>query len=198
MNTMAIGPPTDMSSLPGSELEELRHKWGWFLALGIALIVVGIGALVYSVIASVVTILVFGILLLIGSGLQLANAVWARRWGGFFLHVLVAVLYFVTGMLMLEKPIQGAIVLTLVVAAFLLVGGLFRIIVSLTERFAHWGWALLSGVISFILGLAIWRQWPLDGLWIIGLFVGIEMIFSGWTWVMLGLAVRSFARPANP
>jgi uncharacterized membrane protein HdeD (DUF308 family) len=77
------------------------------------------------------------------------------------------------------------------VAACLLVGGILRIVVSLVERFEGWGWSLLNGVVSLLLGAVIWRQWPLSSLWFIGLFVGIEMLFSGLSWVMLALAVRS-------
>jgi uncharacterized membrane protein HdeD (DUF308 family) len=83
---------------------------------------------------------------------------------------------------------------TLLVALGLLAGGILRIVVSVIERFDGWGWMLLSGVVSFFLGAAIWRQWPLSGLWVIGLFVGIEMLASGLSWVMLGLAVRRAPR----
>ena len=72
---------------------------------------------------------------------------------------------------------------------------------SLSSSFSAisgWGWVVLNGVISVILGAAIWRQWPLSGLWVIGLFVGIEMLFSGLSWVMLGLAVRSAPKAVLP
>jgi uncharacterized membrane protein HdeD (DUF308 family) len=62
---------------------------------------------------------------------------------------------------------------------------------SVVERFDGWGWMLVSGLVSVVLGVAIWKQWPLSGLWVIGLFVGIEMLTSGLSWLMLGLAVRS-------
>ena len=66
-------------------------------------------------------------------------------------------------------------------------------------RLPHWGWPLASGILNVLLGLLIWAQWPLSGLWVIGLFVGIELIFSGWMWVMIALALRSFlgARPSS-
>jgi uncharacterized membrane protein HdeD (DUF308 family) len=86
--------------------------------------------------------------------------------------------------------------LTLLVAIGLLAGGILRIILSVVERFDGWGWMLLNGVVSLLLGLAIWRQWPLSGLWVVGLFVGIEMLCSGLSWVMLGLALRSTPKGA--
>jgi uncharacterized membrane protein HdeD (DUF308 family) len=71
-----------------------------------------------------------------------------------------------------------------------------RIVLSLLERFEGWGWVLLNGVISLILGVGIWRQWPVSGFWVIGLFLGIEMVLSGWSWIMLGLAARSIQKQA--
>ena len=123
---------------------------------------------------------------------------WGRRWRGFFLHLLAGVVYFIAGVFMIENPIAAAVGLTLLVAACLLVGGILRIVLSVAERFDGWRWILLNGLISLLLGVSIWRQWPLSGQWVIGLFVGIEILFSGLSWLMLGLAVRSAPRAALP
>ena len=80
--------------------------------------------------------------------------------------------------------------LTLVVALFLLISGLFRIVASLMLQFHDWGWVLLNGIVTLLLGLLIYKHWPADGLWVIGLFVGIDMIFNGWAWIMLSLGLR--------
>jgi uncharacterized membrane protein HdeD (DUF308 family) len=74
---------------------------------------------------------------------------------------------------------------------FLMIGGVFRIITALTVRFHHWIWVLLNGVISLFLGLMIWGQMPEASLWVIGLFIGIDMIFYGWSLIMLAMMVRS-------
>ena len=79
-------------------------------------------------------------------------------------------------------------------AALLIVGGLFRVIVAMKMQFHVWGWVLLSGIISIFLGILIWGRWPEISLLVIGLFLGIEMIFNGWSWVMLGLDLRRFAK----
>ena len=81
--------------------------------------------------------------------------------------------------------------MTFLLACALLIGGLFRIIGSLMYRFPHWGWTFVGGAINLVLGILIWRQLPEAALWVIGLFVGIDMIFTGWTWVMLALAVKN-------
>jgi uncharacterized membrane protein HdeD (DUF308 family) len=182
---------------PGvGEPDGLREISVFLLTMGIALILLGAVAVASSFVATIATVMVFGILLLLGAIFQVVTAFWGRRWRGFFLHLLAGVLYLIAGLFMIDNPLAAALSLTLLVAACLLVEGILRIVISLVERFEGWGWSLLSGVISLLLGVAIWRQWPLDGLWVIGLFVGIEMMFSGLSWLMLGLAVRSPARAA--
>jgi uncharacterized membrane protein HdeD (DUF308 family) len=142
--------------------------------------------------------LTFGILLLVGAGVQVVTALWARKWRGFFLHLLTGILYLVAGVFLIENPVEAALGLTLMIAAYLMVGGIFRIVLALVDRFHSWGWVLLSGFISLCLGVSIWRQWPLSGLWVIGLFVGIEMLFSGLSWVMLGMTLRSVKSANRP
>jgi uncharacterized membrane protein HdeD (DUF308 family) len=178
------------------ELEGLRKSWLCLVAMGVTLIIVGILAIGSSFVATLATMLVFGILLIVGAIAQVITAIWGRQWRGFFLHVLAAVLYFIAGMFLIESPVDAALGLTLLIAAYLLVGGILRIILAIVERFPSWGWVLLNGVISVVLGIAIWRQWPLSGLWVIGLFVGIEMLFNGLSWLMLGLGVRSIPKTA--
>jgi uncharacterized membrane protein HdeD (DUF308 family) len=170
----------------------------FLIGMGIGLMILGLIAIGYSLIATLATALVFGILLLTSALFQVVTALWGRSWRGFFLHLLAGVLYFIAGLFMIENPLVTALGLTLLIAACLLVGGILRIVLSVIERFEGWGWALLTGVVSLLLGAAIWRQWPLSGLWVIGLFVGIEMLFSGLSWVMLGLAVRSTPKAALP
>ena len=173
------------------ELQSLRSEWHWLLALGIALITLGTIAIGTSFFVSIVTVVMFGVLLLIGGIVQIVNSFWVGRWSGFLLHLLIGILYFVVGALIIDSPLESAIALTLMVAAFLVVGGLFRIIAALVLRFPNWGWPMLNGLISLLLGILIYKQWPASGLWVIGLFVGIEMIFNGWAWVMLALDLRS-------
>ena len=105
--------------------------------------------------------------------------------------------YLIVGLLMVEHPVGAAAGLTLMVAAPFLVGGLLRIFVAATERFDGWGRALVNGMVTVLLGVLTWRQWPESSLWVIGLFVGIEMMFCGLSWVMLGLAARRLGRPAS-
>jgi uncharacterized membrane protein HdeD (DUF308 family) len=179
-------------------MEFLRGKSLWAIALGGALVLVGVLALAYPAITTVETAVVFGVLLLIGGALQMGVAVWVRGWGGFFLNVLVGLLYSFVGLVLIDRPALAAVELTLLLAVFMVAAGLFRVVAALSLRFSGWGWALINGGITLLLGVLIWRHWPGDGLWVIGTLVGIELLFSGWSLVMLGLAGRSLAKPANP
>jgi len=173
------------------ELEVIRGRWGWFLALGIALVIFGAIAIGVPVLMSLATVLTFGVLLLLAGAAQLIGAFWTRDWSGFFLVLLLGVLYVVVGLLFLNRPVSALEALTLLLACALLVGGLFRAIVSAYHRFPQWGWIFVGGLLEIALGLMIWQQWPLSGFWVIGLFVGIDMIFSGWIWIMLALGLKN-------
>jgi uncharacterized membrane protein HdeD (DUF308 family) len=188
---MSTQTPTDPLNPRIEECMRLSHCSGWFLVLGILLIVVGVIAVGSAFITAIASILFFGILLMISGGVQVINAFMGRSWRGFFLHLLAGLLELIVGWLMIEQPLHFAAAVTLFLAVAFVVGGVMRIIVALRDRFADWEWVLLNGVISLVLGIAIWRRWPEDSIWVIGLFVGIDIIFSGWSWVMLGLMVKA-------
>jgi uncharacterized membrane protein HdeD (DUF308 family) len=171
--------------------EELRRSWGWFLTLGIALVFLGLMALSFAVLATLTSVIFFGWLLIVGGVLSVAHAFVRRRWGGFFLELFAGILYAVVGLMVVGNPAVAAEALTLLIAVFLTIGGIFRIIAALTVRFHHWIWVLLNGVISLLLGVMIWRQMPGASYWVIGLFIGIDMIFYGWSLIMLAMTVRS-------
>jgi uncharacterized membrane protein HdeD (DUF308 family) len=175
----------------------LRRNWGWFFVLGVLEIILGTIAIGASVVATVVTVVFFGWLLLIGGVLSAVHAFWRKRWRGFFLDLVTGVLYAVAGFLMVAEPLAAEAALTLLIAMLLLIGGIFRIVVALSGHLEHWGWVLLNGVITAALGIMIWRQWPSSALWVIGMFVGIEMIFYGWSLVMLSLIGRGAVGPAE-
>ncbi len=191
---MRMGSPR----LGTTEVDALRGTGLFLVVMGVALIILGFAAIGSAFIATFTTMLVFGILLIAGAVAQVITAIMGRQWRGFFLHLLTGVLYFVVGMFLIDSPVAAALGFTLIIAAYLMVSGILRIVLALVERFHSWGWVLLNGVVSLILGVSIWRQWPLSGLWVIGLFVGIEMLFSGLAWLMLGLGVRSVSRSASP
>jgi len=170
---------------------DIRKNWGWFLALGIVQVVAGMLAVGFAFAATPAVMVAIGILLLIAAGAQTAAAIWARGWGGFFLFLLVGVLYAVAGVMTLQHPLLAAETLTLMLAAAFVVGGVYRIVVAVVERFPSWGWVLVNGIITVLLGILIWQQWPLSGLWVLGTFVGIDLIVNGVTWSVLAVGVRN-------
>jgi uncharacterized membrane protein HdeD (DUF308 family) len=182
--------------VPVPGLVELSKRWGFFLAMGVLLIVLGAIAIGSAVLMTLATMLLVGWLLIVGGVFQAIHAFWCKDWSGFFIDLLSGILYAVAGFMIVANPGLTAVTLTLLIAMFLILGGIFRIAAALAVRAPNWGWVVLHGAVNLLLGLAIWQQWPLAGLWVIGLFVGIDMIFNGTSLVMLGLAMRSL-RPTN-
>jgi len=172
------------------ELHHVGEHWWWFLVLGAAMSVLGMIAIGSSFAATMFTIVFFGLLLLVAGVSQIVTSFWAGKWSGFMLYMFVGILYVVVGFFLLDAPAEGAVAMTFVLAAMLIASGAIRLIAALSERFTGWGWALLSGAVSIILGLMIYKGWPTTGLFVIGLFVGIELLFAGLGWVMFSLGLR--------
>lgn len=195
MNTSGL-PETPLRNVIRHELQAIRGKWIWLVVLGIALIVLGIILLGSPVIATLATVSVLGAMILIGGGIEVVGAFWCREWSGFFFALLSGILGVVVGLMLLGNPIQGGMTLTVLLASFLFVGGIFKVVASLAHRFGGWGWLLLSGAIDIAIGVMIWRELPGSGLTIIGLLVGISIIFRGVSWLMLGLTLRQIPKLA--
>ncbi len=186
-------------SAAAAELEAVRRSWGWLVGWGVLLLVAGTAALAYPAAATVISVEVFGVLLLIAAGGQLAAVFFhARGWGGVLTSVLCGVLYFFAGVVLLERPLLGAAGYTLFLAMLFFALGVTRVTAAVVVRFSGWGWAAISGVISVLLAVLIWQNMPGSALWVIGTFVGIDLIFAGWSWVMLGLAARQLAPGTAP
>lgn len=169
----------------------LRGNWSWFVLLGVALIILGSVAIGVPWLTSLTIAIATGVLLFASGVAESIGAFWSRRWSGFLLHLLSGVLSIVVGMLFVAAPLDAVLALTLLLACWLMVGGIFRIVAAVSYRFEGWGWPLLSGIIDLVLGIFIWLEWPVSGLWVIGLFVGISLVFRGFNWIGLGLALRT-------
>ncbi len=170
--------------------EVLRRGWGWYVALGVALAVLGIFAIGAAGMTSLVSVLAFGWALIIGGVLTTVHAFWRRKWRGFLLDLAAGVLYFVVGLLAVTHPTRSALALTLLVAALLVGDGIFRIVAAAATRYPHWPWLVLSGIVSAALGGYIWSQWPLSGVWVLGTFVGVDLLLYGVSLVALGISAR--------
>jgi len=176
-------------------VEDLRHKWGWFLALGIALIVLGVIALGMIPIATLATVMVFGWLLVFSGIVEAVHGFQVHKWSGMFLHLAGGVLGVLIGLLIVTHPVAGALAWTLLFASFFTVVGLFRLVAAVRLKFPNWGWAAFDGVITLLLGVLLVAGWPWSGLWFLGFAVGVSLILRGLSALMLGLTIRSMAGP---
>jgi uncharacterized membrane protein HdeD (DUF308 family) len=171
-------------------LDEIHDSWGWFVVLGIALIILGAACILGELTATLATVLAFGWLLLIGGVFALIQAFRTRSWSGFFLCLLSALLRGFTGYLLIRYPLAGELSLTLLLASFFIVGGMFRAIGAGALQFPRWGVAVFSGLLSVALGVMLMMQLPTSSLWFIGLAIGIDFIFDGTSFIALGTALR--------
>jgi uncharacterized membrane protein HdeD (DUF308 family) len=169
---------------------EMIHNWGWFLALGVVLLVLGIAAIVRSVSSTVVSMMFFGWILIFAGLIEFVNAFMVGKWAGFFLHLLAAILFAVTGVLMVARPVISAEAATFLMSMFFLIDGLYQFVYALWTHLPGYGWQALNGAVSSVLGFLLLAQWPVSGLYAIGLFVGIDLLFYGWAWVALALDLR--------
>lgn len=187
---MKSGSDISLPSFP-HDWRVYRQSWGWLIAIGTISIILGVIAVVDATVATLASMLVFGWLLLIAGIVEAVHVFRDRKGGHLVLNAFNAALSFVVGLILLEYPVPGAAILTLLLTVYFIVAGTFRIVSALSLRFPHWEWALVNGVITLLLGIMVWAHWPSSALWIIGLFIGIDLIFSGWAQVMLGSGIRS-------
>jgi len=186
-----------MPSLPSSSefhlagFSELKKAFWRILGLGILLTLMGAVATAYAGFTTMVSVLVFGWMMLIAGALQMGHAFSLRIWGGFFIDLLAGILTAVAGLIILINPVAASEALTLLISMFLILGGVFRFLVGFTAPFQIRLWLILHGMINLLLGISIWQQWPLSGLFVIGIFVGIDMFMNGLSLVFLALAARN-------
>jgi uncharacterized membrane protein HdeD (DUF308 family) len=173
-----------------ASIEAARKQWGWYLALGIVLILVGIYAISSEAVATLASVIVIGAVLFVAGVAQIITAFMARGAGHIILLLLVGVLDIVVGLMVLEHPDAGALTITLLLAALFVFGGIFRFVSALLLQFPQYGWVAVSGIISIILGILLWMQWPYSALWFIGLVVGLSFIFNGIAWSSLALRLK--------
>jgi len=172
--------------------------WAWFLVWGIALAALGIFAVSATALTTLVTVFLLAFVLII-SGIVLiidAFSFWHGKGRGFPLHVIMGILYLVAGAILIKNPVAGSVSITFLLGTFYILLGIFRIIYSLSMQLFNWGWSLINGIITLLLGVLIMESWPESSLYIIGLFVGIDLFFCGWAYIMVAFAARRFLK--NP
>jgi uncharacterized membrane protein HdeD (DUF308 family) len=141
------------------------------------------------------TVFIFGVFLLVAGVLQIVQAFKCRGWRSVLWHVVIGILYVLAGLDIIDDPLRASALLTLLLGGALIGIGIVRIVMALQWRgFKNWGWPLIGGIAAIILGFMILTRWPLSGFWVIGLFVSIEMIFSGWSYIIIALGAREMGK----
>ena len=182
---------TVKSPQAGSDTAPLRAKWGWIVALGVIYLIAGFIALGSVAMATVVSVLVVGVMMIVAGVAEVIGAFQIKSWGKFLLWALLGVLYIIAGFATFQNPLLAAVLLTLVLGASLVVSGITRVILAFSmKRETPWIWVALSGVITLLLGVLILLRWPVSSLYILGLFLGVDLIMAGAGWIGLGLGLR--------
>jgi uncharacterized membrane protein HdeD (DUF308 family) len=172
------------------------HRWSWFVGLGIIQIIVGILCWIDVVAASIAGVVIIGALLLVGGVFQVIHAFTVRGWSGFLLHVLMGVLYVVGGLLLMDEPIRGSLIITIVISVLLIVSGIARLVMAASHRHMPGLWlVILSGIVSLVVGVLLYLSLPWSSLWVLGTLIAIELVFCGIAWVQFGLALRRTHQP---
>jgi uncharacterized membrane protein HdeD (DUF308 family) len=196
---MSNGTASSPAMTPAPELGDLTHNWGWLLAQGILLVVLGTIGLGMTIWLTLASVFFFGVLLVIGGGVQIFQTFKCRGWGSILWHGLIAVLYVLAGFSVMTDPLAASTLFTLFLAGALVGIGVMRLIIAFQLRGAkNWFWPLIGGIAAIFLGIMILARWPVSGLWVIGLFVAIEMIFGGWTYIFIALGARAMGRLKTP
>ena len=183
--------------LAAADMAPLRAKWGWILALGIIYVIAGLVALGSVVMATVASVLIVGVMMIVAGVAEIINAFQCKGWGRFLVWVLLGALYIVAGFITFENPLFAAAILTLLLGASLVASGIMRIILAFgMKREQPWIWVLLSSMVTLLLGLLILAHWPVSSVYILGIFLGIDLVMAGASWIGISLALHRRDEPA--
>jgi uncharacterized membrane protein HdeD (DUF308 family) len=176
--------------LPGLPDAEITI-WRWLLGTGIVVMILDLAAILLPFVATMAIEILLALVLIVAGVTQAVHAFKSQQPKGLALRLLAAALYNIVGVLLLAFPLSGALTLTLLLAVLFAIAGAFKIALALHIRsFPSWGWLVVSGLITIVLGTLIWMGLPGTATWAIGLLVRIELLFSGWTMIAFALSVR--------
>ncbi len=168
-----------------------KRNWGWLLGLGILFVFLGFIGLGMVVGLTLISILFFGVLLAIAGVAQFIDVFRSRGWQGALWHAFIALLYLFAAAIVIYDPLLASAVITAMLAWVLIIIGILRIVMAFRLRgVKQWGWLLLAGLAAIVLGVLILLQWPWSALWVVGMFIAIEIMLNGWSYIMMAFALR--------
>ncbi len=178
--------------LDAPSVSTVRDKWGWFLALGILLLIFGFIALANLFVATVASVFYIGMMMLVGGVAYLVHAFQVKGWDHILFWAASGILYTIAGLLAFWNPALTAVIVTFFMAVALIVAGIFRMWVGFRMRpMRGSGWVIFGGVITTLAGLVIAFGWPVNSLWILGLFLAIDLTMQGWALIAVALAAKA-------
>jgi uncharacterized membrane protein HdeD (DUF308 family) len=168
---------------------EIARHWGWFLALGILLVLTGVAAIAFPLLSTIAAKIAIGWIFLVAGVVEVFHAFYVKRWTGFFWNLLIGLLYIVAGGWLAFFPLTGIVTLTIVIAALFIAEGIMEFIMGFRMRpHEGWGWVVFSGLVAVAAGLLIALSLPESAVWALGLLAGINLLFSGWSFIYLALS----------
>lgn len=186
-------PVTPSGATLGTAMENLRHRWGWFIALGALALVLGTLALVMEIHATITTVYIVAIFIIIAGGAEITVGMNSKTWARAFLWGIAGLCYIVAGAFFLARPSFGAVILTLMLGSAMLAAGAVRVYIG-THMHSHAKtMVILGGLVTALVGLLIIFGWPANSLIILGTLLGIDLIFTGMMWIGFGLRLRNHA-----
>lgn len=170
---------------------QARAKWGWFVVLGVVLLIFGGIAFGNLFIATVASVYLVGWMMLMAGVVEIIHAFGVKSWSRFFYWLLSGLVYAVAGFFAFYNPLLASAVLTFLLAVALVASGVLRIWAGFGQRgTSGWGWMVAAGVVTLLVGILIALRWPVNSLWVLGLFLAIDLVFQGWTFIAFGLALK--------
>ncbi len=180
-----------LNNAKNKQLVNTQRNWGLLLSLGVFFVILGGVGLGMVISLTLVSMLFLGALLIIAGFSQIADVIQSTQWRASLWHAFIAVLYLVAGGLVIYDPFLASSIITMFLASVLIIIGISRFFMAfLLRQEAGWFWLLIAGLFTLALGVMIILQWPISGLWIIGLFISIEMLIDGWSYIFLALSAR--------
>jgi uncharacterized membrane protein HdeD (DUF308 family) len=190
-------PPSESRWTYQSLSEAVRKRSRWMEILGALLLLFGCFALAFSVVASLVSVLLVGWLLIFAGAAHIAGTIgyWQPRRGGYVVGLLLGCLCVIAGVLCLINPARSLAAITFILAIYFVGSGIIRLPITVTDRFPGWGWSVVSALAEIALGILILAWLPGASLVVLGTLLGIQLVIAGTTAFITGVTLRRLLEP---
>jgi uncharacterized membrane protein HdeD (DUF308 family) len=171
---------------------KIQDNWGWFLALGIALVIGGVILIAAPLATSVAVTILIAAVLFIGGLVQIYHAFKTHGTASFLWNLITGIIAVVGGIVIYVNPLAGTLALTVVIAAIFVAQGISQVLLAFKLK-PHdgWVWVLIAGLVSLAAGVMIWLELPSSAAWALGLLAGISVMLNGWSYIAIALAAKA-------